>query len=72
LKDYDKFVTNTPEAVVELLFSGNYSPKDIDTYEKLRGLIDSSAFKYPAARADIYKDFEQKLEDAKLPLPENL
>ena len=72
LKDYDKFVTNTPEAVVELLFKGNHTPKDIDTYEKLKNLIDSTDFKYPGSRSDIYKDFTQKLEDAKLPLPEGL
>jgi hypothetical protein len=72
LKDYDKFVTNTPEAVVELLFKGKHTPKDIDTYEKLKSLIDSTDFKYPGARSDIYQDFEQKLEDAKLPMPENL
>jgi hypothetical protein len=72
LKDYDKFVTNTPEAVVELLFKGKHTPKDIDTYEKLKNLIDSTDFKYPGSRSDIFKDFEQKLEDAKLPLPEGL
>ena len=72
LKDYDKFVTNTPEAVVELLFKGKHTPKDIDTYEKLRSLIDSTDFKYPSARTDIYQDFEQKVEDAKLPIPNEL
>lgn len=72
LKDYDKFITSTPEAVVDLLFKGSYTPKDINTYEKLKNLIDSSAFKYPEAREKIYQDFILKLEDAKLPLPENL
>ena len=72
LRDYDKFITNTPEQVVELLFKGTHSPKDIDTYEKLKDLIDSTDFKYPSTRSDIYKDFTQKLEDAKLPLPEGL
>lgn len=72
LKDYDKFITSTPEAVVDLLFKGSYTPKDINTYEKLKNLIDSSAFKFPEAREKIYQDFILKLEDAKLPLPENL
>ena len=65
-------MTNTPEAVVELLFKGKHTPKDIDTYEKLRSLIDSTDFKYPSARTDIYQDFEQKVEDAKLPIPNEL
>lgn len=71
LKEFDKFVTNTPESVVDLLFVGK-TPKDIDTYEKLKDLIDSAVFKHPQTRKDIFQDFEQKLEDAKLPLPEGL
>lgn len=72
MKEFDKFITNTPEQVVELLFNGKYTPKDIDTYEKLKGLLDSSAFKFPNEIGNIMKDFKQKLEDAKLPLPEDL
>lgn len=69
LKDYDRFITNTPEEVVKLLFTGKHAPNDINTYEKLKDLIDSTAFKYPEAREKIYQDFFDKLEDAKLPLP---
>ena len=72
MKEFDKFITNTPEQVVELLFNGKYTPKDIDTYEKLKSLLDSSAFKFSNEMGNIMKDFVQKLEDAKLPLPEDL
>ncbi len=69
LKDYDKSITNEPQGVVDLLFNGGHKPSDIGTYEGLKSLIDSSDFKFPGKRGDIYKDFVQKIEDAKLPLP---
>ena len=69
LKDYDKSITNEPQGVVDLLFNGGHKPSDISTYEGLKSLIDSSDFKYPGKRSEIYKDFMQKLEDSKLPLP---
>lgn len=69
LKDYDKSVTKEPQGVVDLLFNGGHKPSDISTYEGLKSLIDSSDFKYPGKRSEIYKDFMQKLEDSKLPLP---
>lgn len=72
LKEFDKFVTNTPADVVALLFNGKHVPNDINTYEKLKALLDSSDFKYPEVRSALYKDFEQKLVDAKLPLPDDL
>jgi len=72
LKDYDKFVTNTPQQVVELLFNGNHTPRDLDTYEKTKDLIESSDFKFPEMRKAIYQDFEQKVIDSKLPVPDDL
>lgn len=69
LKDYDKSITNEPQGVVDLLFNGGHKPSDISTYEGLKSLIDSSDFKYPGKRSEVYKDFMQKLEDSKLPLP---
>ena len=69
LKDYDKLITREPQGVVDMLFNGGHKPSDIDTYEKLRGLIDSGDFKFPGARKEIFKDFVVKIEDAKLPLP---
>lgn len=72
LKEFDKFVTNTPSEVVSLLFNGKHSPTDINTYEKLKALIDSSNFKFNTTRSNVLKDFEQKLIDAKLPLPNDI
>lgn len=36
LKEYDKFITATPEGVIDLLFNGGHKPSDISTYEKLK------------------------------------
>jgi len=72
LKDYDKEITRQPQGVVDLLFTGNHTPDDISTYEKLLGLIDSNEFKYPDKRGEIMADFKKKLEDSKLPLPTGL
>ena len=69
LKEYDSLVTAQPQGVVDLLFNGGHKPSDINTYEKLKSLIDSNDFKYPSARKSIFDDFVLKVEDAKLPLP---
>jgi hypothetical protein len=72
LKEFDKEVTRTPEDVVNLLFNGGHKPSAIDTYEKLKGLIDSGDFKFPEKRADVIAEFEDKLAASKLPLPSDM
>jgi hypothetical protein len=72
LKQYDKEVTRQPQGVVDLLFTGNHKPTDIDTYEKLKGLLDSNEFKFPDKLQEIMADFKKKLEDSKLPLPSDI
>jgi hypothetical protein len=72
LKEYDKEITRTPQDVVNLLFNGGHKPDAVSTYEKLRALLDSGDFKFPNKLREILKDFESKLEAAKLPLPSGL
>lgn len=72
LKEFDKEITRVPEDVVKLLFTGNHKPSDIDTYEKLKSLIDSNEFKFPDNRKDIMDEFKVKLEASKLPLPSDI
>jgi len=72
LKEYDKFITKTPQEVVDLLFSGNHKPSDLDSYEKVKSLLDSSDFKYPEVLPAILAEFKEKVEDAKLPLPSDI
>lgn len=72
LKEFDKFITNTPQKVVDLLFNGNHKPSDIDTYEKLKNLLDSSDYKFPDKVADVMAEFKKKVEKSGLPLPSDL
>ena len=61
-----------PEDIVELLFKGNYSPKDIMTYENLKALLESPSFKFPDKVAEIIEEFKNKIIINKLPLPNEL
>lgn len=72
LHEYDKEITKTPQAVVDLLFNGNYVPSDINTYEKLKALLDSSNFKYPNALPAIMRAFVKSMQNQKLPLPSDV
>ena len=72
LRDYDNLITREPQGVVDLLFNGSFTPSDIDTYEKLYGLLNSNSFKYPKALNDIMLEFKKKLDENGLPLPEGL
>jgi hypothetical protein len=71
LKEYDKLVTKTPQDVVDILFT-NKKPSDIDTYEKLKELIDSDSYKFPDNRDEVYEDFIQRVEVTKMPLPDDM
>lgn len=72
LHEYDKEITRQPQGVVDLLFTGNHKPSDIDTYEKLKGLLDSNEFKFSNKLAEIMADFKKKVEDSGLPLPSDI
>lgn len=72
LREFDKEITRIPQDIVNLLFNAGHKPKEIMTYESLRGLIDSGDFKYPEKRQDIMVEFVEKLEAAKLPLPSDI
>ena len=71
LKEYDKLVTKTPQEVVDILFTGK-KPGDVDTYEKLKELIDSKSFKFPDKRKEVYDDFIERVETTKIPLPDDM
>lgn len=72
LKEFDNFITNTPQKVIDLLFNGDHKPSDVDTYEKLKSLLDSSDYKFPDKVADIMIEFKKKVEKSGLPLPSDL
>ena len=72
LKEFDKEITNAPEDIVELLFKGKYSPKDIMTYENLKSLLESPSFKFPDKVPEIIEEFKKKIQINKLPIPNEL
>ena len=71
LKDFDKEITNVPEQIADLLFTGA-DVGDLMTYESLRDLINSGQFKFPEKRKEIFEEFEVKLGMSGLPLPEDM
>ena len=71
LKEFDKEITRLPEEIADLLFDGA-KVSDLMTYESLRDLINSSMFKFPKKRDEIFKEFEVKLGMSGLPLPEDI
>lgn len=72
LKEYDNLITKEPQGVVDLMFNGEHTVSDIDTYEKLLSLLDSGDFKYSDKLESIMEDFRKKLEEAGLPLPSGI
>ena len=64
-------MTKTPQEVVDILFTGK-KPDDVDTYEKLKELIDSESFKFPDKRKEVYDDFIERVETTKIPLPDDM
>lgn len=72
LRDYDREVTNEPQEVVNLLFNGNLKPSDIDSYEKLKALLDSNLFKFPKIVNKIIDEFKGRVEISGLPLPSDV
>ena len=71
LKEFDKEITRLPEEIANLLFNGA-KVNDLMTYDSLRDLINSSMFKFPEKRDEIFKEFEVKLGMSGLPLPEDI
>ena len=71
LKEFDKEITKTPQEVVDLLFDG-VNVSQVMTYESLRDLINSNAFKFQDLRYEIYDKFAKRLEQSGLPLPDDM
>lgn len=57
LHDYDKFITNTPEGIVELAFGKNVVPGDIMTFESIWAKFMAKDFKHKDIREKIAKKF---------------
>lgn len=69
LHDFDKFVTNTPDAVVKITFGDNVKVSNTMTFENCWSLTTSSSFPHKDKLPEILKAFKGYLMGAKLPMP---
>lgn len=72
LKEFDQEIAQEPHDVINLLFTGEIKPSDINTYEKLKEKLESSSFKFPEKLDSILDEFKDKLIKSKLPHPSDL
>jgi len=69
LHEYDKFITNTPEVVVELAFGKGVVPADVMTFESAWSKFMSNDFPYKEKRDAIVKRFYAGIR-GRFPIPE--
>jgi hypothetical protein len=72
LKEFDRFVTSTPEEVAELAFGPKTKPSDIMTFENAWSLFQSKNFLYSDRRKEILDRFKTYILGAKVPAPEEV
>jgi hypothetical protein len=69
LKDQDKFVTNTPEAVTELAFGPNVKPAEIMTFEDIWSKFTAKDFIHKDKFNTILQRFKTYIVTSKVPVP---
>lgn len=72
LKEFDRFITSTPEEVAELAFGPKTKPSDIMTFENAWSLFQSNNFLYSDRRKEILDRFKTYILGAKVPAPEEV
>lgn len=68
----EEFITNEPSEIIQMTVGGKYRIHDIDTFEKLWGIVMSPGFKWINKREDIIKRFVECLNEQKLSIPEEV
>lgn len=66
----EKFLTQTPEEVVDFFLGKEYTPEDISSFEKLYDIVFNKPSKVSGAKDLIRKLFIDSITKAKLPIPE--
>lgn len=66
----EKFLTQTPEEVVDFFLGKEYTPDDISSFEKLYDIVFNKPSKVSGAKDLIRKLFIDSITKAKLPIPE--
>jgi hypothetical protein len=69
LKDQDKFITNTPEEVVELAFGEGVKPLEVMTFEDAWVRLRSPKFPHAKKLDQILNRFKAYILASKMPLP---
>ena len=69
LKDQDKFITNTPEDVVELAFGEGVKPLEVMTFEDAWTRLQSPKFPHKKKLDQILNRFKTYILASKMPLP---
>jgi len=69
LKDQDKFITNTPEEVVELAFGEGVKPLEVMTFEDAWVRLRSPKFPHKKKLDQILNRFKAYILASKMPLP---
>jgi len=68
----EHFVTDNPMEVIDMTVGTDFIPMDIDTFEKLWGIVMSPNFKWINKREGIINRFIECLGEQNLPLPKEL
>ena len=66
----EKFLTQTPEEVVNFFLGEEYTPDDISSFEKLYDIVFNKPSKVSAVKDLVRKLFIDSITKAKLPIPE--
>jgi hypothetical protein len=69
LHDQDKFITSTPDEVVELAFGKDVKPAQVMTFENAWSLFESPSFPHKDKRDAILKRFKAYILASKMPVP---
>jgi len=69
LKDQDKFVTNTPEEVVDIAFGKDVNPSDVMTFENTWERVTDPNFIHKDKLENIVKEFVKQIKATKVPIP---
>lgn len=67
-----KFISNTPQDLINILFGPSFKEKDLRTFEEVLKAINSPKFKYPELRNQIKQEFKDTLAKMKLEIPEGI
>lgn len=72
VESWDFFITDDPQEVTNLTVGAEYKPSDINTFEKLWGIVMSPNFKWINKREGIINRFVECLREQNLSIPKEL